>query len=98
MAFEELLVQAHELSSAAAEIANAAEIYEDAVETAKNAADDLAGKWEGAARDAFVQHQANVYQWHMMILGIVREIVEVINKFLVKYNEMEEAVKSLVDG
>ena len=67
----ELIVQASELIQAANEMNQAMEIYQDAVESAKSAANDLAGKWEGATKDAFVRHQENAYSWHKQIINIV---------------------------
>lgn len=92
----ELLVQASELLQAANEMNQAAEIYEEAVETAKTAADNLASKWEGTTKDAFVVHQENAYNWHQQMLRVIRQMVEVIKKFVEMYNQMEDAVKSIV--
>ena len=92
----ELLVQASELIQAANEMNQAMETYQDAVETAKIAANDLAGKWEGAARDAFVRHQENAYSWHKQIIGIVVQMIVTIRKVVELYNRMEETVKDIV--
>ncbi len=94
----ELLVQAAELAQAANEMNQAAEIYEEAVEASKSAANDLASKWEGATKDAFVAHQENAYTWYQQMLRIIREMIQVIRKFIDLYNEMEDAVKSIVEG
>ena len=96
--FAELIVDAAELLQAANQMNQAAEIYEEAVETAKGAANDLASKWEGAAKDAFVAHQENAYSWYKQILNVVREMVQIIRKAVDLYNQMEDAVKSVVQG
>ncbi len=92
----ELLVQASELLQAANEMNQAAEIYEEAVETSKTAANDLAGKWEGATKDAFVAHQETAYNWHQQMLRVIRQMIDVVRKFVEMYNQMEDAVKGIM--
>ena len=98
MAIVELLVQASELIQAANQMNQAMETYQDAVETAKSAAADLASKWEGAAKDAFVNQQENAYTWHKSIISIVRQMIDVVRKVVDVYNQMEDAVKNVVKG
>lgn len=92
------LVQAAELIQAANEMNQATEIYERAVESCKSAAADLASKWEGDAQKAFVAQQENAYSWHKQILSVVRQMIDVIHKAVDLYNQMEDAVKSVVQG
>ena len=94
----EILVQASELLQAASEMNQATELYHEAVDAAKTAATDLASKWEGAAKDAFVVHQEDAYNWHMSIIGVVNEMIALIRKAVDMYNQMEDAVKSIVQG
>lgn len=98
MAIIELLVQASELIQAANDMNQAMETYEEAVEAAKSAAADLASKWEGATKDAFVVHQENAYTWHRGIISIVLEMISVVRKVVDLYNDMEDAVKNVVKG
>ena len=98
MAFAELLVQAAELLQAANQMNQAMEIYQEAVETSKTAAADLASKWEGATKDAFVAHQENAYSWHQKIITVALEMIGVVRKAIDMYNEMEDAAKSIVQG
>ena len=98
MAVLEILVQASELIQAASEMNQAMETYEEAVEAAKTAAADLASKWEGAAKDAFVAQQENAYSWHKQIISIVTQMIGVIRKVVDVYNQMEDAVKNVVQG
>ena len=98
MAVMELLVQAAELIQAAAEMNQAMEVYEEAVENAKTAAADLASKWEGAAKDAFVAHQENAYSWHRSIISIVLQMIDTVRKVVDVYNQMEDAIKNVVKG
>ena len=92
------LVQAAELIQAANEMNQATEIYESAVDSCKSAAADLASKWEGDAQKAFVAQQENAYSWHKQILSVVRQMIDVIHKAVDLYNQMEDAVKSVVQG
>ena len=94
----ELIVQASEMIQAANEMNQAMEIYQDAVESAKSAANDLASKWEGATKDAFVVHQENAYTWHRSILSVVTQMIGVIRKVIELYEQTEEAVKNVVKG
>jgi len=96
MAALEILVQAAELIQAANEMNQAMEIYEEAVETAKSAAADLASKWEGAAKDAFVVHQENAYNWHREIISIVLQMIDVVRKVRDLYEQTEQAVKNVL--
>ena len=92
------LVQAAELIQAANEMNQATEIYEGAVESCKSAAADLASKWEGDAQKAFVAQQENAYSGHKQSLSVVRQMIDVIHKAVDLYNQMEDAVKSVVQG
>jgi len=98
MSFVKILVQAIELAQATNDMNQAMEVYRDSVEAAKSAADELASKWEGAAKDAFVAHQENAYKWHNDIIAIVLEMISTVRKAIDVYNEMEDAVKSLMKG
>lgn len=98
MAMIELLVQASELIQAANDMNTAMEVYEEAVEAAKTAAADLASKWEGATKDAFVVHQENAYTWHKSILSIVSQMISTVRKVIELYEQTETAVKNIVKG
>ena len=93
-----MLVQAAELIQAANEMNQAMEIYQGAVENCKSAAADLASKWEGDAQKAFVAQQEHAYSWHTQIISIVRQMIDVVRKAVDLYNQMEDAVKSVVQG
>ena len=92
----ELLVQASEMLQAVREMNQAMETYQDAVETTKAAAADLAGKWEGAAKDAFVKHQENAHNWHCQIIGVVGQMISTIRQVVELYDRMEDAIKDIV--
>lgn len=98
MAIAFLLVQAAELIQAANDMNQAMETYNEAVEAAKSAAADLASKWEGATKDAFVQHQENAYSWYKQIFQVVTDMIKVIRQVIDLYNDMEDAVKGIVKG
>lgn len=89
-----LIVNWVELIQAANEINQAVETYNEAVDTAKNAAEDLASKWEGDARDAFVASQENAYSWHQRIIAVVRQMIDVIRRISEDYAETEERVNA----
>lgn len=94
----QLIVQASEMLQAVAEMNQAMDIYREAVDSAKAAAADLASKWEGAAKDAFVAHQENAYNWHVGIMSVVNDMLGLLKKVIDTYNSMEDTVKSIVQG
>ena len=98
MAIVELLVQASELIQAANQMNQAMETYQDAVETAKSAAADLASKWEGAAKDAFVNDQENAYNWYVSLTDVVYAIIEEARRCIDRYREAEERLKGIMKG
>ena len=94
----EILVQLVELLQAAAEMNQAMELYHQAVDAAKTAAAELASKWAGDSRDAFVAHQEDAYNWHMSIIGVVNEMISLIRKAADLYDEVDRTVKGIVQG
>lgn len=98
MAVVEILVEIAELTQAANELNQASETYEEAVNAAKATAEELAANWEGEAKDAFVKHQENAYDFYKKMLNIVREMISVVRQAIQKYQEMADAVQSIVGG
>lgn len=96
--FGQILVELRQIQLAIADMNKAMELYRDAVEEAKTAAADLASKWEGAAKDAFVAHQENAYNWQLSIVVVVNEMIATIRKAMDMYEQMEAAVKIIVQG
>lgn len=94
----EILVEIAELAAAANELNQASQIYEEAVEAAKSAAAELASKWEGESKEAFVVHQENAYSWHKQILSVVRQMVEVILKAVDTYEEVRQTLVNIAKG
>lgn len=94
----QMLVQAAEMTQAIAEMNRASETYKEAVEASKSAADELASKWEGAAKDQFVIHQKTAYDWHLKIIQVVKEMIDVARKAIELYTDMEDSVKSIMKG
>lgn len=98
MTAAQIIVQITELTAAVNEMNQAADIYEEAVESAKSAAAELASKWEGASKDAFVAHQENAYNWYKSILSVVREMIGVIRKAIDMYDQMLAQLQKLMQG
>ena len=67
-----LLVNAIELTQAAADMNKAMDVYNDAIKAVKEAAADLASKWEGDTQQAFVRNQDEAYKWYSSIELVVR--------------------------
>ena len=93
-----LLVNAIELSQAAAKMNEAMEVYNEAIETVKTAAADLASKWEGDAQQAFVANQEEAYNWYTSIHAVVIYIIETVQKVIEMYNQTEENLKNIMRG
>lgn len=96
MAVMEILVEIAELTAAVNQMVQASETYESAVNTAKATAEELASNWEGSARDAFVQHQENAYNFYQKMLDVIRQMIEVVKEAINKYQEMVDTVQSIV--
>lgn len=96
MAVMEILVEIAELTQAVNEMNQAAETYEEAVNSAKATAEELASNWEGDARDAFVAHQENAYDFYKKMLDVVREMIDIVKQAIQKYQEMVDTVQSIV--
>lgn len=94
----ELLVSAAELIAAANELNQANQIYEEAVEACKSTAADLASKWEGATKDAFVIHQENAYSWHKSIIQVIVQMVDIVRKAAEMYNQVQQTVTNIMKG
>ncbi len=93
-----LLVNAIELTQAAADMNKAMEIYNEAINAVKDAAADLASKWEGDTQQAFVRNQEEAYKWYSSIHLVVIYIIETVQKVVKMYQDTEERIKSIVRG
>lgn len=91
-----LLVQIAELRAAAAKMNDALESYREATDQVKKAADDIASKWEGAAKDAFVNDQENAYNYYSGLASIVMNIIEEAKRCIDRYREAEDRLKSVM--
>ena len=93
-----LLVNAIELSQAAADMNKAMEVYNEAITAVKNAADDLASKWEGDTQVAFVKNQEEAYQWYSSIHAVVLYIIDTVKKVIELYRQNEDRLKGIMRG
>ena len=93
-----LLVNAIELSQAAADMNKAMEVYNDAITAVKNAADDLASKWEGDTQVAFVKNQEEAYKWYSSIHAVVLYIIDTVKKVIELYRQNEDRLKGIMRG
>ena len=94
MSFAELLVNAAEIVAALSAMNKAMEAYNDAVEQCNKAADELASKWEGEAKEAFVQHQESAYSWYKQMIQTVLKMIEVVNQAVEEYTTRESYIAS----
>lgn len=93
-----LLVQVAELSAAAAKMNEALDSYREATTEVKNAAEDIASKWEGAAKDAFVADQNQAYNWYASLTDVVFAIIEEARRCIQRYQDAEDRLKAVMKG
>ena len=93
-----LLVNAIELTQAAADMNKAMDVYNDAIKAVKEAAADLASKWEGDTQQAFVRNQDEAYKWYTSIHQVVLSSIDTVKKVIDLYRQTEERIKSIVQG
>ncbi|MBR0463338.1 MAG: WXG100 family type VII secretion target, partial [Clostridia bacterium] len=91
-------VNAIELSQAAADMNKAMEVYNEAITAVKNAADDLASKWEGDTQVAFVKNQEEAYKWYSSIHAVVLYIIDTVKKVIELYRQNEDRLKGIMRG
>ena len=94
MGIARLIVDAAEIIAAVNAMNKAMDAYNDAVEQCEKAAEELASKWEGEAKEAFVQHQATAYSWYKQMIQVVLQMIDTIRKAVEQYEEMERTVLS----
>lgn len=95
MAFQ-LIVNFVELTAAARDMNKALEDYREATAEAKAAAEDLASKWEGSAKESFVADQENAYRWYCSLAEVVAAIVTEAFNTAKRYQESEERLRNLM--
>lgn len=93
-----LLVQISRLIEVWREIEQSLQIYRDAVNQAKSAGDELASKWQGDAREAFVAEHEKAYEWHQSMIGIIVVIIASIKETVSRYQEADRAAKNAITG
>ena len=91
-----MIVEYAKLAAAAAKMAEALMNYRESTKNVKSAADDLASKWEGATRDAFVEDQENAYNWYGQIAEVVSNVIQLAKDCLEQYQETEQRIKSIM--
>ncbi len=93
-----ILVHFDELLSCCEEMNVALEEYNRAVGMVKTAADDLASKWEGAAKDAFVANQASAQKWYSGISTVVDAMIRMVRTLHDLYSNTEGNVTQIMSG
>lgn len=95
MAVAEFLVEIAELTAATNQMIQASEIYEAQVNAARATAEELASKWEGDAKNQFVQHQETAYDFYKKMLDVVLQVIEVMKQAIEKYQQLIEAINGV---
>ena len=76
---------------------DALENYRQATGDVKTAAADLASKWEGAAKDAFVYDQERAYNWFISMADVVMMIIMEARRCADLYQKAEEKINSMLN-
>lgn len=85
-----------ELQSAASNITNYANDYENAAKSLKSAADELAAAWSGDSQVAFVNEQQQAYEWYVKMAEICRNYAQAMNQAAQKYTETDNEAASAI--
>ncbi len=89
-------VSISELQSAANKITQAAGDYQNAVESLKSAADQLAATWEGDSQVAFVTEQEAAYNWYKKMVALCEEYAQSMNVAAARYMETDAQAASTI--
>lgn len=80
-----IFVQFGELLECCEHLRKAIEYYNEAIEMTRRAAEDLASKWEGDAKEAFVADQENALRWYGSLRDVAEAVVEAIKQNRSRY-------------
>lgn len=90
-----IIVQYAQLREARHQMDAAVNTYNDCITQLKQAADRLAGSWEGDGQVAFVNSQNEAFSWYTEMGGIVGQIISTLNAI---GELLENAEKAIAQG
>lgn len=85
-----------ELRGAARKIEECLQAYEQANASAKTAADDLAARWEGDARNAFVEEQQKAFEWYAKMTALIRTYAAAMEKAAKTYDTADDEAARII--
>ena len=85
-----------QLRQVSAQIRQANDTINSVKQGVEAAANDLASKWEGAARDAFVAEQLHAKTWLEKMIGVIGEMISTIDKVNAAYSTVDKTVSDLI--
>ena len=91
-----IFAQPAQLMLAASKMLAAIQQYRAAVKQARSTAEELTGKWQGAARDAFAQEQSRSYAWQVSLGDVFSGITEAVSSAARRYAECEGKIQSII--
>lgn len=91
-----LLIDIALATSAQADMIKAIQVYHEATEAVKSASDDIASKWEGDAKEAFVENERNAYTFYIGIKEIATGAAETVKKIIDDNSDMIQQFKNIV--
>ncbi|MBQ4089909.1 MAG: DUF2974 domain-containing protein [Clostridia bacterium] len=89
-----IFVHFSEMMECCEQLRRAIEYYNEAIEETRRAADELAGNWEGEAKDAFVEDQENALRWYMSLSEVASGVVRALKQ---NYSRYSDTVDRLAD-
>jgi len=93
-----LIVDLALAAAAQAEMVKALQVYKEATDAVKQAADEVASQWEGDAKEAFVENETNAYNFYVGIREVGLGATDAVKKMLDQYTDTEAQIKSIVSN
>ena len=93
-----IFVQFAELLECCEHLRKAIEYYNEAIEMTRRAAEDLASKWEGDAKEAFVADQQNALRWYGSLRDVAEAVVEAIKQNRSRYMDTASRLADIMRG
>ena len=93
-----IFVQFAELLECCEHLRKAIEYYNEAIEMTRRAAEDLASKWEGDAKEAFVADQQNALRWYGSLRDVAEAVVEAIKQNRNRYMDTASRLADIMRG
>lgn len=93
-----IFVHFSELMDCCKKLRQAIEYYNEAIGMTRGAAEELASKWEGEAKDAFVADQQNALRWYGALSSLAEAVAEAITQSGKRYSDTASHLADIMRG